>query len=133
MRDSGSHFRGRKTWRRERRCRGDDVSFGEARDGDLRVVRHRPAGCGMPADGVALQEKAGYTEMRAPTSSGRSRSYRGACLDASFLVSVVESNDLFCLSASRLRRLVYGEVDALESHEQGCSCLRKSQTAAAPT
>ena len=79
------------------------------------------------------KKKAGYTEMRAPTRSGESRSFREACLDAGFPVSVVESNDLFYLSVSRLRRLVYGEVDALESHEQGCSGLRKSQTAAAPT
>ena len=44
-------------------------SGGEAREEDLRVLRRRPADCGVPID-ATFQEKAGDTEMRAPTRAG---------------------------------------------------------------
>ena len=39
-----------------------DVSCGEAREGDLRVLRHRPADYGMPGV-MPFQNKTGYMEM----------------------------------------------------------------------
>ena len=110
------------------RCR-----YGETRDGDGRVPRHRPADCGMPVD-VAFQEYAGYI-----VSSGRRRSkrHRGACLGIDHVPEVVlpatscGETMLPCLSQPR-EHWLHGEVDAFDSHEQVCSGLRKSQIAAAP-
>ena len=98
------------------------------------LVSPRPADCGMPVDGVALQETAGYT---APTRAGQSRRYRGACLgddgvrhgvpDDVFPRQAVESNALlFSLDQPSAEDWLHGEVAALDSG------LRKSQIAAAP-
>ena len=92
----------------------------------------RPADCGMPVDGVALQETAGYT---APTRSGRSRRHRGACLcggvrhgfpDDVFPRQAVESNDLlFSLGQPEAGFLVKSML-SIPTNMVGQTCERVS-------
>ena len=90
----------------------------------------RPADCGKPLDGVALQEKAGYTAL---TRAGRSRIHRGACLgdgvqhgvpDDVFPRQALESNALLFSLKPTAEDWLHGEVVALDSRpakESDCS------------
>ena len=109
---------------------GHDVGYGETRDGDGRVPRHRPADCGMPVD-VAFPEYAGYM-----VSSGRRRSKGTEERVLALMMSPSSSSRdkllrtmLLCLSRPG-EDWLHGEIDAFDSHEQVRSGLRKSQTAA---
>ena len=83
-----------------RRYEGHDVGYGETRDGDGRVPRHRPANCGMPVAGYMV-------------SSGRRRNkrHRRACLGVDRVSGVsprqaVENNAPFSLSHAKTGYMV---------------------------